>query len=557
MKRLSTYLLAGIALLSASCSDFLDTAPKDALSPATTWKTETDAESFVVGCYNGLLDPSSILYLDCGSDIGYNNFSWEGWRPWGDGSLSSGNTGASFYDFAIIRRCNTVLENIDNVEFTTAGKKEELIAEAKAIRAYRYFIMNWWYGGVPIIGSYTTAEEAQVPRNTEAEVREQIAQDLDDALTAINTTPAARGRIAKGAVLATKMREALYYGDWQKAKDAAQAIIDLKQYELDSDYENLFKLSGIDSKEIILAQWKHETNTQFSNTWIQGLIPNVNNDKIKEFANPPLVDNFEGWPSTFPSCDLIDAYEVIDEDGQAKDWDKTSYYQNYITNGGYVSNAIYKNRDKRFYATIVQDSSKYFNSIVTMRDKGNLHWNSRVGGDWGSALTGYLYRKGVYTDKKVWYSDPTYYHYVIMRLGRAYLNYAEVMLRQGNIQTAIEYINKTRTTHGGLPALSTSLSLDEAWKVYKRERRVELVHEGDRYWSLLRWGKADGKTTVEELNKTHHSISISEDGKSFEIIPLPFRTSENERIFTKKRYLFPVPEGERVNNPALDQNEGW
>lgn len=33
------------------------------------------------------------------------------------------------------------------------------------------------------------------------------------------------------------------------------------------------------SKEIILAQWKHETNTQFSNTWIQGLIPNVNNDK--------------------------------------------------------------------------------------------------------------------------------------------------------------------------------------------------------------------------------------------------------------------------------------
>ena len=58
MKRLSTYLLAGIALLSVSCSDFLDTTPKDALSPATTWKTETDAESFVVGCYNGLLDPS-------------------------------------------------------------------------------------------------------------------------------------------------------------------------------------------------------------------------------------------------------------------------------------------------------------------------------------------------------------------------------------------------------------------------------------------------------------------------------------------------------------------
>lgn len=54
MKRLSIYLMAGAAFLSTSCSDFLDTAPHDALSPSTTWKTETDAESFVVGCYNGL-----------------------------------------------------------------------------------------------------------------------------------------------------------------------------------------------------------------------------------------------------------------------------------------------------------------------------------------------------------------------------------------------------------------------------------------------------------------------------------------------------------------------
>ena len=99
--------------------------------------------------------------------------------------------------------------------------------------------------------------------------------------------------------------------------------------------------------------------------------------------------------------------------------------------------------------------------------------------------------------------------------------------------------------------------MSEAWEAYKRERRVELVHEGDRYWSLLRWGKADGKETISELNKTHHSISISEDGKTFKIIPLPYQTVFNERVFTKKRYLFPVPEGERVNNPSLDQNEGW
>lgn len=99
-----------------------------------------------------------------------------------------------------------------------------------------------------------------------------------------------------------------------------------------------------------------------------------------------------------------------------------------------------------------------------------------------------------------------------MRLGRSYLNYAETMLRLNDANTAIEYINKTRTAHGKLPALPTGLPIEEVWKEYKRERRLELVHESDRYWSLLRWGKADGKDIVEELTKVHQSISISEDG---------------------------------------------
>lgn len=36
------YILAGAALaFMASCNDFLDTIPSDALSPGSTWKTET------------------------------------------------------------------------------------------------------------------------------------------------------------------------------------------------------------------------------------------------------------------------------------------------------------------------------------------------------------------------------------------------------------------------------------------------------------------------------------------------------------------------------------
>ena len=49
MKRLSIYMLAaGMAALSTSCSDFLDTVPKDQLAPSTTWQTEADAKGFIV-----------------------------------------------------------------------------------------------------------------------------------------------------------------------------------------------------------------------------------------------------------------------------------------------------------------------------------------------------------------------------------------------------------------------------------------------------------------------------------------------------------------------------
>lgn len=96
-------------------------------------------------------------------------------------------------------------------------------------------------------------------------------------------------------------------------------------------------------------------------------------------------------------------------------------------------------------------------------------------------------------------SEKTNYHYTLLRLGRSYLNYAEIKLRQGDKETAIDYINKTRVTHGGLPELQKSLSLEDTWKEYKRERRIELVSEGDRYWSVLRWGKADGLEVVPEL----------------------------------------------------------
>ncbi len=250
---------------------------------------------------------------------------------------------------------------------------------------------------------------------------------------------------------------------------------------------------------------------------------------------------------------------MADVDGVAKRWDETSYFQDYQNNGGYVSQALYNdNRDARFFASIVHDSTQLLSNTVTMRIGGNMHPDMSKKGTNASTRTGYFVRKGLYNVsgfKAVVYTN---YHQTLTRLGRAYLNYAEVLLRLNKTDEAIEYINKTRTTHGNLPALPTGLSSDDAWKWYKIERRVELFMENDRYWSLLRWGKEDNLDVISELNdKSYNFFEISEDGKTFEVKPVFIGASNHKKRFSKKRYLMPVPQGEIELNDKLDQNPLW
>ena len=538
MKRLSIYLLAGVALLSTACSDFLDTAPHDALSPSTTWKTENDAESFVVGCYNGLWDPSSILYLDCGSDIGYNNFSWEGWRPWGDGSLSSSNTGASFYNFSIIRRCNTVLDNIDNVEFTTPGKKEDLIAQAKAIRAYCYFRMNWWYGGVPIIGSYLTAEEAQVPRNTEEEVRKQVAQDLEDAIANINVEPSTRGRVAKGAALAIKMREALYYEEWQKAKETAQAIIDLKQYELESDYSNLFKLTGLDSKEIIIS------DQRIANTYGLGVIGQMyNNDDT-------------GWSSIVPTQNLVDMYEM--SNGLTKD----------EAGSGYDATHPFANRDPRMEMTILYPGQDWRGGMINTLDEykadgktKNINYPTYTDNASKTALTWAKYLDPIDQYSNIWNTGACV---IVFRYAEVLLTYAEASNElDGPSAQVYAYLDQIRTRAGMKAVDRSKYSTKETLReLIRRERCVELAGEGLRRADILRWKDANGKRLAEtllngDLNRIKGTINYSESDPYKRAVISTEKVSIEKRQFAEKNRYLPIPQGSIDKNPNLKQNAGY
>lgn len=119
-----------------------------------------------------------------------------------------------------------------------------------------------------------------------------------------------------------------------------------------------------------------------------------------------------------PSQEVTDAFLVIDKDGVAKPWNEASYYTEDFKQGKlWVNDANLPGTSRQtFCTTIVYDSCHFFTSACDYPPKGNIHYLSNKEQARHVTKSGYVYRKGVYEDKWLWYSDPTNYHYVVLRL---------------------------------------------------------------------------------------------------------------------------------------------
>lgn len=549
MKHIKKYILLGIvALITSSCNDFLDTTPNDALSPNTTWKTEEDAQKFAIGCYDGWESGTTILYLDCTSDFGYNNFPWEGYTNIGNGTLTPINTGANFYNFGIIRRCNTFLENIDKIEFADEAVKKDLIAQVRVIRAYKYFIMNWWYGGVPIIENYNSSDEAKVPRNTETEVREFIENELDTYTKDLKKKPSELGRIAQGAALALRMRQALYYEDWATAKDRAQQIIDLGQYELEENYDDLFRVSSKNSKEIILAvQYIPVTRPL-------GVIGQMYNN------------GDGGWSSIVPTQNLVDTYEM--DSGLTKS----------EPNSGYDPVHPYANRDPRLGMTIYYPGSDFtkedgsviiFNTLDKVLGKdSNPNYALAADNASKTSMTWAKYLDPItqYGSTGIWRTEASP---IVFRFAEVLLVLAEAENElNGPSETVYNNLDKVRE-RAGMPKVDRAkyATKDKVRELIRRERSVELAGEGLRRADILRWKTDSGKMVAEEVLNGVLQRPVGTVTQDATVEPtmratINLQATDREkkvedRVFKPHHRYLPIPQGYRDSNPQLEQNEGY
>lgn len=583
------------------CNDFLDTKPSESYSEELVWSSRSTAEAFILQTYNNVIPKytdfktedcltTNSVYVYQGSPNAVRELVDRGWD-------------FGFGDFGTVRRCNLIIEKVAASPIDEKSKTE-LIAEGKMLRAMTYYYQAKHTGRVIWVDRVLTEEDDfnLGLTSTIKESYDYILKDLDDAIAGLPTESKA-GRLNKNAALALKsevcLTAAAYTGEKALFQQAIDAVDAIQGYTLDSNYEGMFNQDGAySSPEIILARYRSKDNNTCGNTLMQEMIPNQNNDAIKNFGCSPVMKTdfiFECWMSHAPSQNLVDNYLVIDRlTNQAVPWNESTQFKNSVNevpvsdvadmaydpkelvNGkGYVSKdgtklneLVYGNRDKRFYATIVYDSCLFYGETITMCQKGNLNRCSRVGNPGTShmPLTNYMWRKSIYNVSPRPFVDVlTDYHYVVFRLGRVLMNKAEALLCQGKWQEAMNVINKTREVHGGLPA-STATNLAEAWIDYKRERNVELPLESDYYWSLLRWGKYGQEanhglaptSVIPELNCPATFSEISKDRQRMFVGQVQF--TNDQREFRTRRYLFPIPQGVINANPALsdaDQNPEW
>lgn len=618
MKNINKYLavLFTACLSMTSCNDdFLNTQDLGQVSESSVWVDGALSEAFVVGIYQGLgnggFDEQMLASLTDESMFthpgrGITTITEGRSNPADIGWVNNTITWQNM--FLRIRAANIAIERLTTPQFpNTGGIVDRLMGEAKFLRAYYYQQLSRYYGGVPILErSYELGEETyEIPRNTYEEVVKFMVKDLDEAAALLKGKSTISGRATEVSALALKSRILLYAASdlhdastakskssvlgsyanieliaytsgnrmerWQKAQVAAKAVLDMTSGNLMGLSAPASKEAGIQNyinnsmarnggeKEILLG--RYFINAKQEGGGRQGL-----------FNGP---NGYNNWAGNTPVQLLVDDYEMMD--GTKFNWQNPEH-----------ANAPYKNRDPRFYASILYDGAQWkprssANSpkdplgqiqtgryeVVNSSGEKVTHFgldtrNSSIE-DWNGSYTGYYIRKftdanPAIVDQNTWQQVP----WPILRYTEAVLNYVEASIELGQEAEARNWLNQIRF-RVGMPEVTES---GEALKArYRNERRIEMAYEEQRYHDVRRWmiapatlgRKADGINITGTLKpgKTLSVYKYDPEFYNYVYKVIEMDPGKENRAWADKLYFLPIHRDEMNRNALLIQNPGY
>lgn len=550
MKNKIIYIFVALVIVASSCrKDFLDRTPQDTISDGTFWNTEEQLTLAVNGLYANVKNNNTVA-LDQMGDNSINSSTGDSYRIFGSGNFGAdlASVNAEWRSqYAGIRQCNVFLENYNKATGVSQKKRDQMAGEAKTIRAYMYMNLVCFFGDLPIVTRPLNIDELDGPRNSRKEVLDFIIKELDEAAAMMQAAPQTGntlGRFSKGAALAFKSRIALFDGRWAIAEKAAKDVMDLGVYSLyttgkpKEDYNKLFsytgKLSRGANKETIVARI-NLTDVSMHNLSRESQVP----DQASRYN---------------PTKSLVDAYLCVD----GLPINKSPLYKE----DTYAN--LFENRDPRMKQTILAPGSAWGGRKDGNPENTNPAMFTApkfVSDKLGCVtITGYYYTKYVEIDAVGRVTrDENDIH--VMRLGEVLLNYAEAKMEQGNLSQAdVDLtINKLRDRVGMKRMVLSELSTNgmDLRTEIRRERRVELAREGQRWYDMIRWKQGnllaqDVKGMKKSLAKVPaHVSNIAADANGYIIVMTGRQFDES------KHYLWPVPLIQLQRNPNLGQNPGW
>lgn len=529
------FCLFVLVVSNSACSDDLfDKNPLDAVSDATFWKSEADAKLALAGCYNNggawngedFWTARGIIYLDFMAGLG----SEKELIPdrFTDGTLDPTNgTVEAYWDnsYRKITTCNNFLAHIDGIAMNE-NAKAIMKNEVRAIRAYQYFNLAFFFSDVPFTTKVLTIEEANsIPRSPKAEIMDFVEKELQESAVVLPATrPTAEdGRITSGAALAILGRVQMANKKWGPAAITYKKIIDSQAYALNASFQTMFNVKNEINKEFILT-------TQYQ--------VDVYGHVLLQYLYP---ETFGGWHQFSPYNELVKQYQCKDglSINQSPLFDPANPYNN---------------RDPRLDYTIMISDRTMFQGKTFV---------SRPGSGSSDAFTRYNW-SGYCINK---FMDPSFTggnlmnyggNWSIIRYAEVLLSYLESKLEAGEaINQALldETINKVRARADvNMPAITTTNAIELRNKI-RVEREVEFAFEGIHYYDVLRWGVA-----AEKLNRQFTGMKLTNDPANY----TAFDVDEDGYLIYQKRNfvegvneLWPIPQAERNVNTKLTQNPGY
>ncbi len=546
-----------LSLLSTGCNDFLDDLKPQGVLDEEQVSNPEYVENLVISAYAGWISIEdinssfSMWNYDVRSDDAY-----KGGNGTEDGDvfhaleISQGimTTAWNISDmwnrlYQVISRANTALAVLEQME--DYPLRDQRIGEMRFLRAYGHFLLKRLYKNIPFaIDATMSPEDYNNLENTQYTNDQGWQIIIDDFKYAFDNLPDIQdevGRPNRAAAAAFMAKTYLYKAYRQDdpmsnqvtsidrddllnvIKYTDRSIMAASACDLPPDFHNNFRPEPIyeNGPESIWAmQYSFNDGTNHGNcNWSYGLIvPNI----------PGVTDG--GCDFYKPSQNLVNAFKT-DANGlpmfdnfNSRDYDMTSDYA-----------------DPRLFLTIGMPGTPYMFNKDFIMDK-TATW-SRSNGLYGYYVTlkQNVDPESEYLVKGGWWGSPM--NRIVLRYADILLVRAEalVQLNQG-ITEAINIVNSLRNRarqstgmisdyeqlYGvriNIRPYTGSYSQEEALKIVKFERRLELAMESERFFDLVRWGEADQVLNQyyadEADNCSIYSIANFTPNKN-EYLPIPF-----------------------------------